>query len=246
MASPIEGQPKGLNSKYIETRLKYAVETFRELVKNPEEFKSILDRFGYDSNQIPFVAQMANLVNTGALTEVTVAGRRFDPKPLVEEEKPQADTKRLAEGTYTEVDSLGVGFARLKVHPPKDSRVIDSGYVHWDLVSRAGGAALRRMAEKNGDFLSLVLVDPSLLEARNFRQFIMAAHSDEPNLQPQSWYSGLSVRFAGKTAFQRVQGPGIVDATFWSKDRHWNETWVVGARSKPTGEPDVLVGKQVS
>jgi hypothetical protein len=245
MASPSEAQPQGSDPTRIDLnsevgRLGYAVERFKVLTKDPDAFKIVLARFGYNPNQTPFVAGAANLVNTGTLT-VTEKGHLYKPT-----EKPDEGNERIPEGTYTEVDSLGKGFARLTVHTPKDLRIIDGGYVRWNLVSRAEGADLRRLAEKNGDFLSLVLVDPSLLEARNFRQFIMAAHGDDPNLQPQTWYSGLAIQFAGKTAFKRVQGPGVVDATLWSKDRHWNETWVVGVRSQSMTKPDVLVGKEVS
>ncbi len=253
MAAPREGEPggldqslkPGLNSIYVETRLEYAVAAYRALTANPEEFGGVLDRTGHNSNQIPFVSRMANLINTGALTGLNVAMRMFEPKPPAEGEELESGQKRIAEGTYTVIDSLGVGLARLKVYAPKDTRIIDGGYVKWGIVSRTEGADLRRLADQSGDFLSLVLVDPSLLEERNLRRFIMAAHPDQQNLQPEPWLGGgILARFGGKTLFKRVQGPGVVDATFWSKDRHWNETWVE-ARSQEKGQVDILVGKQV-
>jgi hypothetical protein len=251
MASLREGQPRdvgesskaGLNSVDAGIRLGCAVERFQALGKNPDVLRLVLDKTGHNPNQAPFVIRMMNLVNTGVPTDVGVAGRRFEDHPPIEE--PGSEKKRIAEGIYTEVDSSVVGAARLRVHTPRDLRIIDGGYVHWNLVSRAEGADLRRLAEKSGDFLTLVIVDPELLEERRFRELVMATHPGDSKLTPKGWLSGVA-KLAGKTVFERVQGSGLIGVSFQSKESTQNEFWVTDMPSQGEEQAYRLLGKQVN
>lgn len=225
----------GLNSPDPDIRLKYTLETFKRLTASPT-FIDIIRSLGHEKRQERFVHDYANLVNTGDRIPSS-RGLKFTPLGW--------DQEKIADASTARVSSPVKGVGVLAIETPPDHRIIDGGYVRWGYVSREEGAALRRLADQNGDFLRMAIITGELLSG-DLKGLVLATHQEIPKLRPEGFFSGYSRQFNGVTTYDAMRSDNLFGFSFNSKERgRKEERWTI----VPTQESVagiILVGKVVN